>query len=223
MWRVLLYTEGSGYLLLQVCREIRNFFIYDSETGEYELKNGSIAVKKQYAVGGYAAISGSILNNGIKRVENFSNGVISFGINLAEYPVWVRPAGTVGLYSAGDKVTHNGERWISLIDNNSWEPGSVGTANLWQHIHDSLAEHTTVDEIFNGTIWSLRVPPDFIKLCEDIQTFQEQRETNGVVRERNANYDYTLATNKNGLPAEWEDIFSKRLDTFRKMFSDINI
>lgn len=40
-------------------------------------------------------------------------------------PEWEQPDST-NPYSAGDKVTHNGETWVSDIDNNVWEPGVYG-------------------------------------------------------------------------------------------------
>lgn len=46
-------------------------------------------------------------------------------------PVWEQPDSTNG-YSTGDKVTHNGTIWKSLVDNNVWEPGAEGTESLWQ-------------------------------------------------------------------------------------------
>lgn len=45
-------------------------------------------------------------------------------------PEWVQPDSTNG-YSTGDKVMHNGEKWVSLVDDNVWEPtDSVST--LWK-------------------------------------------------------------------------------------------
>lgn len=38
---------------------------------------------------------------------------------------WVQPDST-NAYMDGDKVTHNGETWVSIIDNNVWEPGVYG-------------------------------------------------------------------------------------------------
>lgn len=38
---------------------------------------------------------------------------------------WVQPDST-NAYSAGDKVTHNGQTWISDVDGNVWEPGVYG-------------------------------------------------------------------------------------------------
>lgn len=43
-------------------------------------------------------------------------------------PEWVQPDST-NPYMSGDKVTHNGKTWISIIDNNVWEPG---VANTWE-------------------------------------------------------------------------------------------
>jgi chitodextrinase len=40
-------------------------------------------------------------------------------------PEWVQPDST-NTYKIGDKVTHNGQIWVSTVDNNSWEPGVYG-------------------------------------------------------------------------------------------------
>lgn len=45
-------------------------------------------------------------------------------------PEWVQPDST-NPYMKGDKVTHNGSTWESLVDGNVWEPGAVGTESLW--------------------------------------------------------------------------------------------
>lgn len=46
---------------------------------------------------------------------------------------WVQPDST-NPYAKGDKVTHNGKTWESLVDNNVWEPGAVGTESLWKEV-----------------------------------------------------------------------------------------
>lgn len=38
---------------------------------------------------------------------------------------WEQP-GSTNPYMKGDKVTHNGKTWESLVDNNVWEPGAYG-------------------------------------------------------------------------------------------------
>ena len=44
---------------------------------------------------------------------------------LAEAPEWEQPGSTEG-YATGDRVTHNGKVWESILDNNVWEPGVYG-------------------------------------------------------------------------------------------------
>lgn len=38
---------------------------------------------------------------------------------------WVQPDST-NPYMKGDKVKHNGQTWVSDVDNNVWEPGVYG-------------------------------------------------------------------------------------------------
>lgn len=48
-------------------------------------------------------------------------------------PDWVQPDST-NPYMIGDRVNHNDKTWESLIDNNIWEPGAVGTETLWVEV-----------------------------------------------------------------------------------------
>ena len=48
-------------------------------------------------------------------------------------PEWEQPEST-NPYMKGDQVTHSGKTWESLIDNNVWEPGAVGTESLWKEV-----------------------------------------------------------------------------------------
>ena len=48
-------------------------------------------------------------------------------------PEWEQPESTNG-YKTGDKVTHNGKTWMSMVDNNVWEPGATGTEALWSEV-----------------------------------------------------------------------------------------
>lgn len=43
-----------------------------------------------------------------------------------EWPEWSQPIGAHDAYNTGDKVTHNGTKWISTADANVWEPGVYG-------------------------------------------------------------------------------------------------
>lgn len=48
-------------------------------------------------------------------------------------PEWEQPDST-NPYSMGDKVTHNGKTWESIVNNNVWEPGITGTESLWNEV-----------------------------------------------------------------------------------------
>lgn len=48
-----------------------------------------------------------------------------------EIPEWEQPESTNG-YMTGDKVTHNGITYESMVDNNVWEPGTVGSDGMWE-------------------------------------------------------------------------------------------
>lgn len=50
-------------------------------------------------------------------------------------PEWEQPDST-NAYMTGDKVAHNGNVWESLVDNNIWEPGVVGTESLWKKVEE---------------------------------------------------------------------------------------
>lgn len=50
-------------------------------------------------------------------------------------PAWEQPDST-NPYMTGDKVTHNGKTWESLVDNNVWEPGATGTETIWTEVEE---------------------------------------------------------------------------------------
>ncbi len=43
-------------------------------------------------------------------------------ISVEEYPLWVQPTGVQDAYMTGDKITFEGKRYTSVIDNNTWSP-----------------------------------------------------------------------------------------------------
>lgn len=46
---------------------------------------------------------------------------------------WEQPQST-NPYKKGDRVTHKGKTWESLVDSNVWEPGAVGSESLWKEV-----------------------------------------------------------------------------------------
>lgn len=55
------------------------------------------------------------------------------GQDSTEIGEWTQPEST-NPYKKGDKVTHNGKTWESLVDGNVWEPGVQGSESLWKEV-----------------------------------------------------------------------------------------
>lgn len=51
-------------------------------------------------------------------------------VSLDEFPEWKQPAGAHDAYAKGDKVKHNGKKWVSDVDANVWEPGVHGWSEI---------------------------------------------------------------------------------------------
>ena len=48
-----------------------------------------------------------------------------------EIPAWV----TGQSYAKDVQVTHNGKTWLSMVDNNTWEPGAAGVFDsIWREV-----------------------------------------------------------------------------------------
>lgn len=53
-------------------------------------------------------------------------------VSLEEFPEWVQPTGGHDAYNKGDKVIHNGVKYVSNIDANTTEPG---TDDRWWSVY----------------------------------------------------------------------------------------
>lgn len=51
-------------------------------------------------------------------------------VTVEEWPEWVQPIGAQDAYNEGDKVSHNGKHWVSMVNNNVWEPSVYG----WEEV-----------------------------------------------------------------------------------------
>lgn len=47
-------------------------------------------------------------------------------VSIEEIPDWVQPMGAEDAYHIGDKVRHVEKVWVSVVDNNVWEPSVYG-------------------------------------------------------------------------------------------------
>lgn len=81
-------------------------------------------------------------------------------------------------------------------------------------------ELNLTDEVFEGAVWSMAVPKDFVDLAKDIEEYNksEQGKPSPYQSENYPNgYSYTKATDEKGVPLDWKSVFSKRLSRFRRV------
>lgn len=221
-------------MLNEVMQSINNHFalnrstgqLHGAESGDFTLANGKIAVKNKYVVGQYIALQGSVLNDGVYHVEGFEDGIISLIASAEAFPAWVKPTGAANAYNTGDKVTHNGLHWVSLQNINIIEPGWPGTTgDWWAIIPGAEIQNPFFDEEWTGTIYSLRVPFDFLQLVKKIEQFTESEagQASNIVSASFGIQSKSFGVNVSGVRAGWQDVFRQELHAYRRMHPDIII
>lgn len=95
--------------------------------------------------------------------------------------------------------------------------GSTLNDGVYQHGIDDTA---LADEEFFGAVWAMRVPRDFVALCEEIQAWDAQ---NGEAlsgpysSESFGGYSYSKATGSDGGAYTWRDQFKGKLNAYRRL------
>ena len=75
------------------------------------------------------------------------------------------------------------------------------------------------DETFTGEIAALAVPPDLLKLVDEITAYMQSDEAKptALTSESFGGYSYTKATDSSGAAASWQTVFASRLRRWRKV------
>lgn len=76
-----------------------------------------------------------------------------------------------------------------------------------------------LDETFTGEIWALAIPPDLLKIADEITDFMasDEAKPSAYTSESFDGYSYTKATDSNGVGVLWQAVFAKRLRRWRKI------
>lgn len=98
--------------------------------------------------------------------------------------------------------------------------GSRMNDGVYQYPAQDLA-----DEVFDGEIYEMRVPPEFIRLANEIDAWQEkyaEAMTSPYQSESFGGYSYTKASGTSGTgsandSADWRRVFRSRLNQWRKL------
>ena len=92
--------------------------------------------------------------------------------------------------------------------------GSVFNDGVYQYPATSLT-----DEVFEGAVWAMAVPPTLIALSAEIKAYNESDagKPSPFTSESFGGYAYTKATDANGAPIGWQKAFASRLAKWRKL------
>ena len=92
--------------------------------------------------------------------------------------------------------------------------GSVFNDGVYQYSATSLT-----DEVFEGAVWAMALPPSLIALSAEIEEYNETAgKPSAFTAESYPNgYSYTRATDANGVPLSWQKAFVSRLSKWRKL------
>lgn len=77
-----------------------------------------------------------------------------------------------------------------------------------------------LNEEFFGTVWSMRVPKDFVALCKEISDWQTANAaalSGPYQSESFAGYSYSKGASESGGAWTWKDQFKNKLNAYRKL------
>lgn len=98
--------------------------------------------------------------------------------------------------------------------------GSSYHDGLWEAAASSLVGDNFPDETFNGCVWLLYPPRDFLALCGKIAEFEAKTPVGALQSESLGGYAYSLASGQNGV-LTWQEAYASRLRPFRRMFKGV--
>ena len=93
--------------------------------------------------------------------------------------------------------------------------GSVFNDGVYQYPAAGLT-----DEDFSGEIWAMDVPPSFLALVAEIETYStsDAASISPYASESWGGYSYSMATNSAGrADNSWKTVFASRLNNWRKI------
>ena len=92
--------------------------------------------------------------------------------------------------------------------------GSVFNDGVWQSPVTGLT-----DETFTGLISAMSVPPSLLALVSEIQAYQatSKAKSSPYTSESFGGYSYSRATNAQGAPLSWQEVFGGKLRKWRKL------
>ena len=130
MYQTIKSVIGTGrYELNDMLRKIDTLWVQGDLSDEQRTELTDLARENADPAASYAPLQDQINQafTQIKalsaRVEKLEAGEVQEPApEPEEWPEWVQPTGAHDCYNTGDKVTYNGQHYVSKIDGNVWSP-----------------------------------------------------------------------------------------------------
>lgn len=82
----------------------------------------------------------------------------------------------------------------------------------------SITLDESLNGIFEGVVYSLNVPKAFTQLHEEIEKFKINNKVSTFTSESFGGYSYSKATNGNGKPLGWQDVYADELKYYKRIY-----
>ena len=81
------------------------------------------------------------------------------------------------------------------------------------------------NESFNGRVWVLHPPKEFLLLCDRISQYDDKNPAGSMVSESFGGYSYNRGSGSSvtGTAAGWQQVFAQELRPYRRMFTEVSL
>ena len=127
-----------------------------------------------------------------------------------------------GEITISNDVLYLGDTEIELLDGQYFRIiGSLLNDGVYQYPNARLS-----DEVFNGSVWSMGIPPSVVELADEITQWMTDNAAainNPYASESFGGYSYSLKGNggssssASSNPTNWKSFFADRLNRWRKL------
>lgn len=105
--------------------------------------------------------------------------------------------------------------WVAIT-------GSCRNNGVFQ-LNESGCIPGAADETWEGRIWLLAPPADFLALSLRIASWAQTQGTTLAVKESFGAYSRELATGSDGKPLSWQHFFARELAPWRCMYTEVKL
>lgn len=140
--------SAGGYKLAEIQNKIKKLYIL-GDLSEAQMDELLAMTQQNASADAERPVDLELIRDLASRVEALEKklaGEDSTEGETEEYEAWTPWNGISDKYQPGVIVSHNGQLWQSVHSGqNTWEPGAVGTENLWVVYTPETAEGREVE------------------------------------------------------------------------------